>query len=71
MDVIEQVKQMKIEEAKNEGFRKGLRMGQNLIRAKKITFVRNLLKETNFFDKKIAALADVSEAFVKQLKGKM
>lgn len=57
MGIIEQVKQMKLEEAREEGRTE-----------KEISVVRNLLDETTFPDKKIADIAGVSEAFVKEVR---
>jgi len=61
MGIIEQVKQMRIAEAKEEGRKEA--------RAKMATaVVRNLIAETNFSDRKIADIAGVSEAFVKRIR---
>lgn len=64
MGIIEQVKQMKIAEAKEEGRKEGLKE----VRTKMTAVVRNLIAETNFSDKKIADIAGVSEAFVKRVR---
>ncbi|HEY8968374.1 MAG TPA: hypothetical protein VIM64_04765, partial [Puia sp.] len=65
MGIIEQVKQMRIAEAKEEGRKEGLKEA----RAKMATtVVRNLIAETSFSDRKIADIAGVSEAFVKRVR---
>ncbi|TDX02343.1 RpnC/YadD family protein [Dinghuibacter silviterrae] len=57
MDIIEQVKQMRIDKAKEEA------------RTEKETeVVRNLIVATHFTDSKIADLAGVSEAFVRKMR---
>jgi len=57
MGIIEQVKQMKIDAAKDEA------------RLEKDTFfVKNLLSLTDFSDKEIASLAGVTENFVKKFR---
>jgi len=57
MGIIEQVKQMKLEEARREGEEKRNRF-----------FVENLLLSTDFSIKKIASLAGVSTTFVNRIK---
>jgi hypothetical protein len=64
MGIIEQVKQMRIAEAKEEGRKEGLKE----VRAKMAAVVRNLIAETSFSDRKIADIAGVSEAFVKRVR---
>jgi hypothetical protein len=49
----------------NVGILKGMEKG---IKKAKQTFVKNLLLNTNFTIAKIAALSDVTEAFVKKVK---
>ena len=61
MGIIEQVKQMKLAEAKAEGLKEGLTQKETAV-------VKNLLAETSFSDRKIADIAGVSEAFVKQIR---
>jgi predicted transposase/invertase (TIGR01784 family) len=57
MGIIEQVTQMKTEEARVEGEETARRL-----------FVENLLKETKFSDEKIASLSNVSISVVKKIK---
>jgi len=61
MGIIEQVRQMKIEEAEERARKKAM--------AQKATeVVRNLITVTNFSISKIANIAGVSEAFVKRIQ---
>lgn len=53
MDILEQVKQLRIEEAEER---------------LKINFVKKLLSETDFDIEKIANLADVSIEFVEEIR---
>jgi predicted transposase YdaD len=64
MGIIEQVKQMKLAEAKEEGRKEGLTQKETAV-------VKNLLVETSFSDRKIADIAGVSESFVKQVRQRM
>ncbi|MBN9382839.1 MAG: hypothetical protein J0H74_18885 [Chitinophagaceae bacterium] len=57
MGIIEQVKQMRIAEAKEEARTE-----------KEAAVVKNLIAETNFSDKKIADIVGVTEAFVKRIR---
>lgn len=57
MGIIEQVKQMKIDAAKEEARTE-----------KEAFFVKNLLNATDFSDKKISDIAGVTEAFVRRLR---
>jgi hypothetical protein len=59
MGIIEQVRQMKIEAAKEEA-----------VAEKDTEVVRNLISKTDLSDKEIAAIVSVSEAFVKRLRKK-
>ena len=59
MGIIEQVRQMKIEAAKEEGLIKG-----------RTEVASSLIAETKFSDKKIAAIVRLSEASVKKLRKK-
>jgi hypothetical protein len=60
MGIIEQVKQMKLEEARKEARKEGEEKMSRL-------FVENLLSSTDFSAKKIADLAAVSVAFVNKV----
>ena len=60
MGIIEQVKQMKIDEARHEAEEKRNRL-----------FVENLLSSTSFSPKKIADLAGVTIAFVNKVKASL
>lgn len=68
MGIIEQVKQMRLEEARMEGKRQGRK---EVVEQKNRTFVTNLLSSTSFSVARIAALAGVSEAFVKKVKASL
>ena len=57
MDIIETIKKIEREEGREEG------IGQ-----KNYEFVQNLLTNTDFSVRKIAALANVTEAFVRKVK---
>ncbi|HEY4209244.1 MAG TPA: hypothetical protein VGM31_20610 [Puia sp.] len=65
MGIIEQVKQMKIEEAREAG-RKEARKEEREKSSR--LFVENLLTSTDFSAKKIATLANVSIVFVNKVK---
>jgi hypothetical protein len=64
MGIIEQVKQMKLEEARKEAKKEGANERNRL-------FVANLLTSTSFTVAKIATLAGVTEAYVNKLKASM
>ena len=68
MGIIEQVKQMKLDEARAEAKREARKEESD---KNKRVFVTNLLSSTNFSVKKIAALAGVSEAFVNRVKASL
>lgn len=69
MGIIEQVKQMKLDEARAAAKREGRKEGRSKeAQRKNRLFVTNLLSSTTFTAKKIAKLAGVSEAFVKKVK---
>jgi len=59
--LLQRAKKEGLEEGREEGIEKGRE-------EKSITFVKSLLTNTDFDDEKIAALADVSVAFVKEVK---
>lgn len=61
MGIIEQVRQMKLEEAREEARKEALTQ-------KAAEVVRNLIMATNFPDSKIADIAGVSEAFVRKIQ---
>ena len=61
MGIIEQVRQMKLDEAREEARKEALQERNHL-------FVENLLSSTDFSAKKIASLAGVSVAFVNKVK---
>lgn len=61
MGIIEQVKQMKLDEAREKARREAERKSRRL-------FVENLLSDTKFSVKKIASLADVRVEFVNRVK---
>lgn len=61
MGVTEMIKEIFTEEGLQKGLLKGLQKGQTI-------FVGNLIKETDFSDKKIARLANVTIAFVKKIR---
>ena len=65
MDIFEQVAQMKIEEAREEGLKEGLQEGEKGAKEK---FVCDLLAETEFSDEKIASLTRVSVALVAAIR---
>jgi hypothetical protein len=60
MGIIEQVRQMKLDEARKKGEESRNRV-----------FVENLLSSTSFSVKKIASLAGVSVAFVNKIKASL
>jgi len=64
MGILEQVKQMKLEAAKEEGREQGREERSRL-------FVENLLSSTGFSAKKIADLAGVSVPFVNKVKASL
>jgi hypothetical protein len=64
MDIFEQVKQMKIEEARQEGVQEGEKGAKEV-------FVRSLLAETEFSDEKIASLTRVSVRLVASIRKKL
>jgi predicted transposase YdaD len=68
MGIIEQVKQMKLDEARAEARKEGRKEADE---RNKRTFVINLLSSTTFTVKKIADLAGVSEAFVNRVKASL
>ena len=73
MGIIEQVKQMKLDEAKRlarrEGKREGKKEGKKEAKEEaNFVFVSNLLNNTSFATKKIADLAGVPEAYVNEVK---
>jgi hypothetical protein len=57
MDIFERVAEMRREEGLKEGVEKASRL-----------FVENLLKGSEFNEKKIASMANVTLAFVKKIK---
>lgn len=72
MDIFEQVAQMKIEEARQEGLQMGLKEGLHEgEKEAKEAFVRDLLAETEFSDEKIASLSRVSGAVVATIREQM
>lgn len=68
MDIIEQVKQMRLEEARKEGRKEGR---NEAAEKKNRLFVTNLLTSTSFSVTKVAGLAGVSEAYVKRVKASL
>jgi hypothetical protein len=64
MDIFQQVAVMRREEALEQGRKEGMKQHKRLV-------VENLLKETDFSPEKIAALASVSQAFVKKVKAEL
>jgi len=54
-----------LQKYRREGIEKGIKEGME---AKSIAFIKSLLSNTDFTDEKIAALADVTVAFVQQVK---
>jgi hypothetical protein len=68
MGIIEQVKQMKLAEAEEKGWREGRK---EALTKKATEVVRNLIAETNFSISKIADIAGVSEAFVNRIKASL
>jgi hypothetical protein len=65
MGIIEQVKQMKLDEARAEARKEAKREEAE---KKNRLFVTNLLMNTSFSVEKIAVLAGVSEAYVNKVK---
>ena len=61
MGIIEQLAQIKSEEAREEGRAEGQEISSRL-------FVENLLKNTEFSLEKVASLANVSVDFVRTVK---
>jgi len=79
MGIVEQLVQIKAEEAKEEGLREGLEQGleKGLEQGRSegrenssVVFVHNLLANTEFSTDKIASLANVSLEFVNKVKEK-
>jgi len=69
MGIIEQVRQMKLEEAREEARREARRETRKEVRQERNhLFVQNLLSSTDFSAQKIASLAGVSVAFVNKIK---
>jgi hypothetical protein len=68
MGIIEQVKQMKLEEAKKEAKKEGQKLGEE---KRNRLFVANLLTSTSHSVAKIATLAAVSEAYVNRVKASL
>jgi len=68
MGIIEQVKQMKLDAAREEARKEGRKEADE---KKKRFFVTNLLSSTSFSVKKIAGLAGVSEAYVNRVKARL
>lgn len=68
MGIIEQVKQMKLDEARAEARKEGISSGAD--RAKRL-IETNLLTDTSFSVSKIAGLAGVSEAYVNRVKASL
>lgn|GEM_PF-6647809 len=71
--LIERFKKQGLEQGKKEGIKEGIKKGKKEgkkegIEETKLLFVKNLLSNTNFSVPKIAALADVTEAFVQKVK---
>ncbi|WP_460684936.1 hypothetical protein [Niabella aquatica] len=58
------VKEYLIQQGREEGFEKGTEQKSN-------EFVKNLLSNTDFTIAKIASLANVTEAFVKKVRGSL
>ena len=79
MGIIEQIAQINAEleekglaKGLRKGLKKGLEQGLEKGRAEKDRlFVKNLLKGTDFTQKKIASLANVSPAFVRKIKASL
>lgn len=69
MGIIETIKMITLEEGIEkgieQGIEKGIEKGRN---EEKITFVKNLLSNTDFDISKIARLSGVSETFVKNVR---
>jgi hypothetical protein len=65
MGIIEQLAQIKSEEALERGLQTGLAQGQQISSR---LFVENLLKKTEFSLEKIASLANVPVGFVHSVK---
>jgi len=65
MGIIETIKMLTLEEGIEIGMEKGIEKGEDKA---KISFVTNLLQNTNFDASKIAALASVSESFVDEVR---
>jgi predicted transposase YdaD len=72
MGIIEQVRQMKLDEAREKARKEGRKAGRKETEERKNrVFVVNLLNNTSFSVKKIANLAGVSEAFVNRTKASL
>jgi predicted transposase/invertase (TIGR01784 family) len=65
MGIIETIKMITLEEGIEKGIEQGIEKGRH---KEQITFVTNLLLNTNFDITKIASLSGVSEDFVKNVK---
>ena len=65
MGIIETIKMITLEEGIEKGIEQGIEKGRH---EEKITFVKNLLSNTDFDNSKIASLSGVSEVFVKNVK---
>jgi len=69
MGIIETIKMITLEEGIEKGIEQGIDQGiEKGRREEKITFVKNLLSNTDFDISKIASLCGVSEVFVKNVK---
>jgi hypothetical protein len=64
MGIIEQVREMKLEEARKKARKEGREQVNRLV-------VTNLLNMTSYSVARIAALTRVSEAYVKRIKASM
>jgi predicted transposase YdaD len=64
MGIIEQVRQMKIEEAEEEGRKRGQK-------EQRLFFVKNLLSKTSLSPDKIASLVGVNVSFVNKVKASL
>ena len=65
MGIVEFVIERERRDAKNQGIEEGMEKG---FVSRDYTFVKSLLKQTDFDDAKIALLADVSLAFIEEIK---
>lgn len=72
MGIIEQVKQIRLEEAREVGREEGLKTGRKEGRdEERRLFVENLLKDSDFAPEKIASVANVSLEYVNEVKVKL